>query len=79
MNLFVKIENNNVKLTPFFPIPFIPQVKGHFSSSTSCREIYSSSDGMKKCREILKKKLEHLEKFNNEGNILSNLFSASIQ
>jgi hypothetical protein len=43
------------------------------------KRIYSSSDEMKKRREIFKKKLEHVEKFNNEGIFLSIQFSVSIQ
>jgi len=39
---------------------------------------YSSSDEMKKRREIFKKKLEHVEEF-NKGNFLTIQFSFSIQ
>jgi len=35
MNLFVKIENNNVKLHPFFLPHYIP--KWHFSIFISCK------------------------------------------
>jgi hypothetical protein len=39
------------------------------------KRTYSSSDEMKKRREIFKKQLEHVEKFNNEGSFLSIQFS----